>query len=116
MQLGVQVITRLRAELVASARDNSLGRDWANPSRVDIRNCNVQPFILSEKYVSEIDIEREHVRQLLRCWVPPGTDILYTDRVLWRGVEYDVMGITGFWDDLQGIESHRTILLRERIG
>lgn len=116
MQLGVQVITRLRAELVASARDNSLARDWANPSRTEIRNCNVQPFILSEKYVAEIDVEREHVRQLLRVWVPAGTDIVYTDKVEYRGVEYDVMGITGVWDDIQGFESHRNILLRERIG
>lgn len=116
MELGVQVITRLRAELVNSARDNSFYRDWDNPSRTDIRNCNVQPFIISEKYVSEIDVEREHVRQLLRCWVPVGTDFVYTDRAEFRGVVYDVLGIQGVWDDLQGMESHRVILLRERIG
>lgn len=116
MKLGSQVITRIRAELAVSSRDNSKFRDWDNASRTDVRNCNVQPFIASEKYVAEIDVWREHVRQLLRCWLPAGTEFLYTDRVEYRGVEYDVMGIQSVWDDIQGKESHRVIMLRERIG
>lgn len=114
--LGIETITILRAPLVASSRDNSQQRDWPNAVTHDLLQCNVQPFILSEKYTAEINTEREYLTVLFKVWAPAGSDVLYTDRAQWRGTEYEILGLTGNWDHIMGGEHHKSFLLRLRQG
>lgn len=116
MRLGAETIKVLSAKLVVDPFDNSKSRDWAQPIRTTVKNCSVQPFIASEKYAAEFETEREHVRQMLRVWVPSGTNVEYTDRVEYRGTTYDVIGIQSVWNQLNGTENHRVVLMRERLG
>jgi len=115
-QLGAEVLTVLRATMTADTFDNSQYEDWTNPKKMVIRGCSVQPFILSEKYTAEYEVERKQARQMLRVWVPSGQNILYTDRILWKGTEYEVMGIQSVWNHLDGTENHSSLLMRERVG
>lgn len=115
-QLGNETITVLRATMKTDAFDNSKYRDWTKPKKTTVRKCSVQPFILSEKYAAEFEVEREHVRQMLRVWCPAGTQVEYTDRIIHRGVEYDVMGIQSVWNHLNGKTNHVALLMRERLG
>lgn len=114
--LGREIITILRAPLVTSTRDNSQSRDWNNAVQIVIRNCNVQSFIMSEKLEAEETKEREAIRELIKVWAPAGSDVLYTDRFLWRGDEYEVHGRIGRWDHIMGPENHRDFLGRRRLG
>lgn len=114
--LGIEVLTIRRAPLAASPRDGSEFRDWANATDTEVTGCNVQPFILSEKLVIEINAEREFLKQAWRCWAPPGTDVTYTDRIVWRGEEYEVLGINGIWNHIMGPEHHRDFMIRLREG
>ncbi len=114
--LGVETITIVRASLVASSRDNSLQRDWDAATTHTLKGCNVQPFILSEKYTAEVNNEREYLTVLFKVWCPAGSDVIYTDRATWRGTEYEVLGLTGQWDHIMGPEHHKTFLLRLREG
>lgn len=114
--LGVETLTIVRAVLAVSARDNSEYRDWANATETVITQCAVQPFVLSEKLVEEVNAEREFIKQAWRVWAPAGTDVLYTDRAIWRGEEYEVLGITGIWNHVYGPEHHRSFMIRARVG
>lgn len=114
--LGIEVFTVVRAPLVVSARDNSQYRDWANATETEISGCNVQPFILSEKLLQEVNAEREFVKQVWRVWLPPGSDVTYTDRGIWRGELHDILGINGIWNHIMGPEHHRDIMIRRREG
>lgn len=116
MRLGSAKITILTAKLVTDAFDNSKSRNWPQAKKTVVKGCSVQPFIISEKYSAEYDVEREHVRQTLRVWMPSGTPVEYTDRVEYNGATYDVIGIQGVWNQLNGTENHRVLLLRERLG
>jgi len=114
--LGVETLTVCRAPLTVSARDNSEYRDWANEVQTQVGGCNVQPFILSEKYTAELNSERDYLTVLFKVWAPSGMDIVYTDQVIWRGTRYEVLGFAGQWDHIMGPAHHRSFLLRLRTG
>lgn len=113
--LGSETVTIIRAPLVTDSRDNSVTRDWAHATSTDVTGCMVQPFRMSNKLVTEDMIEREFARQFFRIWAPAGTDVLYTDRVSWRGQDMEVWAQKGTWVDFEGNEDHVQFLgiLRE---
>lgn len=114
--LGKEKITVIRAELVPVSRDGDLERDWDNATRTTISGCNVQPFILSEKFLSEDMKDREFLRYSLRVWGPAGMDVVYTDRAEWRGKEYEVLGLNQTWSHIMGPDHHTSFVLVERVG
>lgn len=114
--LGRETITIRRAPLAVSPRDNSEYRDWANATDTDVTNCNVQMFIMSEKLMAEITEDREAIREVFRVWAPAGTDVTYTDAIIWRGDEYEAHGRIGQWDHIMGPPHHVDFLIRRRVG
>lgn len=114
--LGREVVTVVRAQLVENTRDESLYRDWANATETDYSGCSVQPFILSEKFQAEDTTDREFLRYTLRVWGPPNMDVEYTDKVVWRGKEYEVSSLDGVWSHIMGPDHHIAFTVRERIG
>jgi hypothetical protein len=103
--------------LVPNGYDGSLERDWSAATSTPISGCNVQSFILSEKLLHEINAEREFDEYTLRVWAPPGVDVVYTDRVLIDGIEYDVLAWTGQWKRLaDGSLHHQDFMCRRRNG
>lgn len=114
--LGRESVTIIRADLVPSSRDGSLFRDWANATETTYTGCNVQPFILSEKFQSEDTKDREFARWTLRVWGPAGMDVQYTDRCRWRGVTYEALGLIQIWSHIMGPDHHTSFAIRERVG
>jgi hypothetical protein len=114
--LGQQSFIRRRAPLVTNPRDNTAYRDWDNAVDTVITNCSIQPYRLSEKLNFEITVEREFSRTSMRFFCPPETDIESTDRILYDGHEYDVLGHEGAWFDLHGNRHHVAFIGRRREG
>lgn len=114
--LGREKVTVVRAPLVENARDGSEFRDWANAARTTYSGCNVQAFILSEKFQSEDTKDREFGRWTLRVWGPPGMDVEYTDRLEWRGQTYEGLGLVQIWSHIMGPDHHTSFAMRQRVG
>lgn len=114
--LGNQSFVLVRAALVASGRDGTLQRDWANATETTVTKCNIQPFRLAEKLNFEDNRDREFARSALRVFAPAGTDIEPTDRVIYRGNTYDVFGFMGEWADFDGNQHHIAFVIRLREG
>lgn len=104
--LGREVVTILSAPEVIDIRDGSSYRDWGTATSTVVTGCMVQPFLMSNKLVVEDNLQREFASQYFRVWMPAGTLLAYTDRLLWRGDSYDVYGEAGVWHDFEGVESH----------
>lgn len=114
--LGGNTITVVRAQLVIDPRDNSLYRDWVNASQTVVERCMVEPYPLAEKLNVEDMRDREFVRTALRVYAPKTTDIIYTDRVLFNGLEYRMFGDAGNWFHLNGALNHLAFIIRRVYG
>lgn len=116
--LGTETITRLRAPLVTDTRDNSVSQDWDNATSFDIEGCLVEPFRMSvgSKNISEDMEGRMWTKQVFRIFVPPDSDFVFTDRLIWRGIQMDVLGSVALWVDFEGNEDHIQFLGLERLG
>lgn len=118
---GPDTITIRRAALVLDSRDNSLYRDWANATLIEVDNCMVEPYKMAEKLNSESDVDREYAATSIRVFAPPDTVVYYTDRLLvsafgYEGIEFNVLGIPGAWHDLKGKRVYRGIIARAILG
>lgn len=76
----------------ATDRYNNTVIDWSSPASVDVAGCAVAPRASSEENAG-----RTAVIVGLSLYAPAGTDILPTDRVVVRGVTYEVDGEPGEW-------------------
>lgn len=115
-RLGKDSFIIRRADLVTNPRDNTEYRDWNNATETLIENAQVQPFLLSEKLNFEITKEREFARQGQRFFAPAGTDIRHTDRIIYRGDEYEVFGELAVWTNFKGQDDHVAFIARIREG
>lgn len=115
-RLGNDTFTILRAPLVEDPRDGSKRRDWDNAEEIIVKYAMVQPFRLAEKLNFEISREREFARTAIRFFAPPGTVVHSTDRVMYRGDEYEVFGHDGNWVDFTGKEDHVAFIGRRQEG
>lgn len=116
LPIGEQTITVVRAPLVQNDRDNTWYRDWENATHTDVPGCSVQPTRLSDKLRYEQDQEREYHMTYIRVYAPPGTDIVYTDKIKFDGKFYDVQGAVTPWRRTGGQEHHVAFLIKLREG
>lgn len=113
--LGGHTLTFLRAPLITDT-DNTEYRNWAAATPTVIAGCEVQPFLLSSRLSVEIETYREFSSTLYRVWMPPGWKPVYTDRVIWKGVTYEVDAEPAVWSYEDATESHYNFLMRLRLG
>lgn len=115
--LGAETLTVLEAPFATSPRDNSKFRDWDNAIEHVLIQCNVQPFIMSEKLSAGSDADREFLKTAYRVWAPIGDYVpKYVDRAIWRGVEYELLSDAHIWSEMLGPDHHMDFLLRIREG
>lgn len=114
--LGKDTFVVRRAPLVTNPRDNTQYRDWDNATDTLVTNAQVQPFLLSEKLNFEITKEREFARTGIRFFAPADTDVQHTDRIIYRGEQYDVLGHDGDWTNFRGKVDHVAFIARRREG
>jgi len=115
-KLGANVVTRVRAPLVDDPIDSTAYRDWDNATEVTYTGCMIQPFQLSSKLQVEYNIDREFAAAYFRVWLPPGADVISTDKLRVNGITLEVYGVPGTWFDLDGNESHVSVLCYVRTG
>lgn len=106
----------IRAPLLIDSRDNTPWRDWDNAIETVVNGCFVQPFPLAEKLNFEENRDREFARTAVRMWVPPTTDVTYTDRVRYNNRLYDVFGDPGLWISFDAQKQHISFIARYREG
>lgn len=114
--LGNETVTIIRAPLKTDPRDNSKWRDWGDATEVVITRCMVQPFPLAEKLNYEEGRDREFARSAVRMYLPPGSDVVSTDRIEWNNREYQVLGHPGIWSRFNGDAHHVAIIAQIREG
>ena len=114
--LGQDTITRLRAPLVRSTRDNSESRDWSHAYAQDIPDCMVEPFLVANRLLMEVNDGREFEQEPQRIYVPGTTDLVYTDRVQWKGQTYDIIAAPTIWTDFDGDTPFLALMIRLRSG
>lgn len=108
MILGSDTVTILRGR----TRDD-FGNLQGSDSATDVTGCSVQPSSAIEA--------TDHGELLVTnatVYLPAGTDILATDRVMWLGDVYAVNGPPARWRDEAGAEDHvqAQLLLKEGQG
>lgn len=104
--LGEEIVTIVRAPLATDTRDGSKYRNWTAATSTAVTGCMVQPFLMSNKLVTEDNLQREFTSQFFRVWMPGDTDLEYTDRIVWRGRTMDVYGEDGPFPDFDGNIDH----------
>jgi len=106
--LGSDTVTILRGR----TRDRFGDLQGADTGTV-VTGCSVQPTSASES-----TDRGELLVTNLTVYLPPGTDVLATDRVSWLGTVYQVDGHPARWRDQGGTETHVQVqaLLKEGNG
>lgn len=115
-RLGSETITILTGPLVTDPVDESVYRDWDNPTEVVVYDVNVQPFMMAEKLNYEFERDREYAQTALRFYCPAGTRFESTDRIRYNGIIYEVFGHQGVWHRFSGAEHHVQVIGRRREG
>lgn len=113
---GRETVVVVRAPLVTDSRDNTQYRNWENPTRTTVNGCGVEPFPLAEKLNFEENRGREFARSAVRIYMPPGTDVVATDRLEWDGKTFQVLGHPGKWSRFNGREHHVAVIAQQREG
>lgn len=111
---GRRTIIIVRAELIDDGGGSV--RDWENATETEVKFCNIQPFIMSEKLQVEDNRDREFSRTGFRIWAPVNTDVLHTDRIKFDDHVHESLGQAGVWTTLTGKYHHVDILCRRYIG
>ena len=107
--------TRLGGETVTIVRPAGTD-DWGDPipgsgAETDVAGCMVQP-----RTSTELNDSRDTVVIGLTVWMPPGTDVLATDRMRVGGREFAVNGEPFRWRDFSGAEDHVQVELEGVTG
>lgn len=82
--------------------------DWDNPTETEVA-CSIQPGASREETG-----DREIVVAAWVGYFPAGTDLVNTDRILWRGSEFTVAGDVGTW--VHGTTSHHLEVPLQKVG
>jgi|SRR6476646_176423 len=114
--LGKNMVVIKRAPLVRDPRDNSLYRDWSRATLTEVTECMIEPFPMAEKLNIEDNRDREYSKSAERVYMPAGTDVVYTDHLIFQGKEWSVLGYPGVWYDLQGNMRYVSVIAVIRQG
>ena len=112
-----KTVTRQRAGSKTDEYGNTV-MDWSAPGTLTLA-ARVAPPILKPRLGSHAADEdmsgRDAIRHDLECWVA-NDDVQATDRVVYDGLTYEVMGNPGSRSDLDGNYLYTKLLLREVSG
>ena len=103
-------ITRLRPG-TRSERGSDVP-DWANPSRLDIPRCSVQPAATA----LDQDGRVLAISDGLTVYAPPDADVLAGDRIEYAGQIYEVNGVPRVWHSPSGRLRHVQLILTRWAG
>lgn len=89
-----ETVTRLRAATVTDPYSNTAtAENWTNPSSLDIDGCGFNPGQSSEP----VQTARNAVITRPEVYAPADADVLAGDRLVVRGVTYEVDGRPQSW-------------------
>lgn len=98
-------VTVLRAPVV---KDHGADvPDWSNPTLVTVTGCSVQPGATGED-----NQNRAGASIAYTVYMPPGTDVRFTDRVRLATGDYVVVGEPERWTSPTGRLSHVRVELQ----
>jgi hypothetical protein len=111
--LGGETITRQRATAtvnVYSGQSDAL--NWSSPSTLTVSGVLVAPAGTTEP----LEVGRSEVDTDLTLYLPHGADVRPLDRVVVRGVTYDVQGERGDWTGATGWAAGSVVTVRKVAG
>lgn len=116
-RMGGETITIRRAALVEERY--SQRRDWSTPVEYTVPGVSMQagadPALKSQ--FTEDTLGREYTSVTYHGFQPPGTEpVRAEDRILWRGVEYEVFGDPNDWYNPRGHLEYRDFMMIRRHG
>lgn len=89
-----ETVTRLRATAVTDPYSGEAnGKSWTGPSQLDIEGCGFNPGGSSEP----VQNSRNAVITKPEVYAPADADVLSGDRLVVRGVTYEVAGNPAAW-------------------
>ena len=103
-------VTRLRAGVITQ-RGSEIP-DWANPSALEILGCSMQPAGTSLTQDGRV----QGTSDGYTCFLPPGSDVLAGDRILYGGKTYTIMGEPRAWTSPTGQVSNIQLQLERWYG
>lgn len=93
-----ETVTRLRAPYIVDRYGNETStRDWSLATGVVIDRCSVQPMA-GDEILGDRDAR-------LKRWIlygPPNLDVVATDRIVHKGITYEVKGPAREWTGATG--------------
>lgn len=109
-----ETVTRLRATPATDPYSGeATGLDWSSPSSLTIEGCGFNPGQSSEP----LQDARNAVITQPEVYAPPGSDVLPGDRLVVRGVTYEVDGRPAAWrSPFTGWEPGMVIALKDVEG
>lgn len=119
VKLGSDVVTIVKPTLSVDSVDNTDILSFDTPTLIVIKNCNVQPFLISAQLQIENTNERDYARTTWRLYMPINTDTLNIqphDRIRLLGDEYEIYGIGGAWRTFSGSRHHIQYVIQQRRG
>ena len=88
-----ETVTRQRAGVTVDPYSQEVTADWSNPTSFDIAGCGFDPGGSGEA----LDLARNVVTTQPKVYAPAGSDIVASDRLVVRGVVYEVDGDVAVW-------------------
>jgi hypothetical protein len=92
LDLPGETVTVRRGTPAAPGRRNDTTTDWTDPVDTAVEDCLVAPRSTSENLDG-----RTGVIIGITVYMPAGSDVAATDRLVIRGDEYDIDGEPGLW-------------------
>lgn len=109
--IASQTVTRLRGTATTDLYNNA-GIDFANPDRLPIAGCSVQPVV-----GDEFNQGRDAITTRWNWFGPPDADVTSADRIEHKGAAYEVDGSVQQWDDTTGANlDYRSAVLKRVEG
>lgn len=88
-----ETVTRLRAGTVSDPYSGETTPDWSIATSLSIDGCGFDPGGTGER----LDLARNVITTQPKVYAPTGSDVLASDRLVVRGVTYEVDGRPEDW-------------------
>ena len=80
-------------------------RDWEHVSIIPVTRCSFQPVSSDTAWTDP----SQAVTSTYRLFMPPGTDVMASDRIMVDGVSYAINGAPHVWESPTGAVSHVSV-------